>query len=103
MTERNAIEMFHAMWDAFPARARLIRRDRLVLAVNAFAASEGMKAGERWCDRPPLESHSHCLAEQALETRCGQSRTRPDGVVVFWAPVDGFEDLYVHGSIGPKR
>lgn len=102
MTEQTAIERFHAMWDNFPARARLIHKNRLVLAVNTFAANEGMKAGERCCDRPPAESHRHCLADKALAAQRGMSRTRPDGVMVFWAPVIGCEDVYVHGSIGPK-
>ena len=34
MCEERAIEMFHAMWDLFPARARLIRKDRVELTMN---------------------------------------------------------------------
>lgn len=102
MKEQSVIEHFHEMWDAFPARARLIRRDRLVLAVNLYAEAEGMKAGERCCDRPPAESHRHCLANQALDAHKGMTKTRPDGVVVFWLPVAGCDDLYVHGLIGTK-
>jgi len=99
MSEERAVEMFHAMWDHFPARARLIRSDRTVLAVNRFAEAEGMRAGERCCDRPPLESHRHCLADAALREKRGMRVCRADGTIVFWTPLDGFGDLYVHGSI----
>lgn len=103
MSEERAIEMFHSMWDYFPARARLIRRDKLVLAVNAYAANEGMCAGERCCDRPPLESHRHCLANAALEGRTGRKVVRADGTIVFWAPLGEYDELYVHGSIRPEQ
>lgn len=103
MNEERAIEMFHAMWDNFPARARLIRKDRTVLAVNKFAANEGFVPGERCCDRPPLEGHRHCLANQALADREGKIRLVPGGKMIYWAPLEGFEDLYVHGNLEPKN
>ena len=103
MCEERAIEMFHAMWDLFPARARLIRKDRVVLAVNRFAANEGFVPGERCCDRPPLEGHRHCLANQALEDMEGKIRLGAGGKMIYWTPLEGFEDLYVHGSIEPKN
>lgn len=100
MTDANLIESFHAMWDCFPMRARLIRKDRCVMAVNLAAAREGMTAGERCIDRPPREGHAGCQANRALCAMQGLSALSPDGQRLrFWVPVVGAEDVFVHFSI----
>ena len=45
MEDLELLNVFHAFWDAFPSPVRLIRRDRMVLAVNKAAASLGQRAG----------------------------------------------------------
>ena len=45
MEDLELLNAFHAFWDAFPSPVRLIRRDRMVLAVNKAAASLGRCAG----------------------------------------------------------
>ena len=103
MNEQDAIRMFHAMWENFPTRARLIRKDRTVLAVNAVARAEGLTTGVRCVDQPPREGHRGCLANLALREHRGRFRFADDGTVMFWAPLEGFDDLYVHGSLHKDR
>ena len=103
MNEQDAVAMFQATWEHFPSRARLIRRDRTVLAVNAVARAEGLTAGVRCIDQPPIEGHRDCLANQALKQRRGLFRFADDGTVMFWAPLEGFDGLYVHGSLHRDR
>ncbi len=97
--EEKAVEMFHALWDNFPSRARLIHKSRRVLAVNKAAAAEGLSAGARCSDLPPKEAHRKCQANQALAEHSGRLFFAENGAVIFWAPLEGFADLYVHGSI----
>lgn len=96
--EEKMIEMFHAMWGNFPARARLINKNREVLAVNKFAEKEGLQPGVRCIDQPPLEGHRGCLANAALKDGQGKRRVK-DGKVIFWVPLEGYADVYVHGSV----
>lgn len=103
MTEEQMIAMFHALWDNFPSRARLIRRDRRVLAVNKVAAAEGLTTGVRCIDQPPVEAHRGCLANLALREHHGKIKFADDGTVIFWAPLEGCEDVYVHGSLHRDR
>ena len=90
MTEEQMIAMFHALWDNFPSRARLIRRDRRVLAVNKVAAAEGLTTGVRCIDQPPVEAHRGCLANLALREHHGKIKFAD-------------EDVYVHGSLHRDR
>ncbi len=98
MDTGKVIESFHLMWDNFPERARLIRKDRTVLAVNKFAASIGMEPGVRCIDAGPREAHAGCLANKALQQGCGMYLCG-GARVPFWVPVEGAEDLYVHFSL----
>lgn len=100
MTDIELIERFHTMWDHFPMRARLIRKDRVVLAVNHAAAREGMAAGERCIDRPPKEGHVGCQANQALKAMRGLYSLSPDKQRLrFWVPIEGAPDVFIHFSI----
>lgn len=100
MVDEKIIESFHRMWDTFPERARLIHRDRTVLAVNRRAAEMGMKVGARCIDDPPLEAHRGCMAAAALKEGEGRYGLNPQGTRIrFWIPVDGCKDVYVHFSI----
>lgn len=97
----NIVEMFHAMWDSFPSRVRLIRKDRTVLAVNRAAKEMGMEVGVRCLDNPPDPmAHAGCLANLALKEKTAKySLTKNGKRLRFWIPVEGVEDVYVHFSI----
>ena len=102
MHDAEIIEAFHMMWDNFPERARLIRKDRTVLAVNKAAALEGFKTGERCIDSPPKEGHKGCKANTALREKCGIYDIGTDGTRIrFWVPLEGSdcEEMYVHFSL----
>lgn len=96
----KAIESFHMLWNSFPIRARLIQKDRTVIAVNRAAEAEGMTTGVRCIDTPPKESHAGCLANSALSEHCGKcAMNRAGDRLRFWIPVEGFDDLFVHFSV----
>lgn len=98
--DRRIIEAFHTLWDTFPERVRLIRKDRTVLAVNKAAQALGMKTGVRCVDQPPVEGHIGCLANASLKDGAGKYGVTPNGARLrFWIPVSGRDDLYVHFSI----
>lgn len=103
MDEQKVIEMFHMMYDNFPTRVRLIRKNREVLAVNKIAEAEGLEAGVRCVDQPPIEGHRNCKANQALKENRGEFYFAEDGTVMFWAPLEGCQDIYVHGSLHKER
>ncbi|MCI8616075.1 hypothetical protein D7V94_18395 [Parablautia intestinalis] len=103
MNEEKIIEMFHVMWDNFPTRARLIRKDRHVLAVNKIAAKEGFVTGVRCIDQPPVEAHRGCEANLALREHRGRLKYTEDETLIFWAPLEGCEDVYIHGSWNKNR
>lgn len=103
MEEQKMIEMFHTMYDNFPTRVRLIRKNREVLAVNKIAEAEGLRPGVRCVEQPPLEAHRFCKANQALKEHRGKFYFAEDGRIMFWAPLEGCDDVYVHGSIQKDR
>ena len=103
MDEREMIAMFHAMYDNFPTRVRLIRRDRVVLAVNKIAAGEGFQVGCRCIDQGTPSGHKNCKANLALKEKRGVSFRAENGAILFWAPLEGFADVYIHGSFPPPE
>lgn len=100
MTDEEMIRSFHAMWGNFPERARLIQKDRTVLAVNKAAEAEGLAVGVRCIDTPPKEAHAGCLATLSLKEGQGKRRLSVDGKKMrYWLPVEGRGDVYVHFSV----
>ena len=102
MEDLELLNVFHAFWDAFPSPVRLIRRDRMVLAVNKAAASLGQRAGVCCAAEPPAARHVGCLAQNALSS--GQSQTYcPVGLKIrCWIPISVLDDGYIHFSILPQ-
>lgn len=100
MVDQGIIDSFHMMWDNFPVKARLIQKDRTVVAVNKIAAQTGFEVGVKCIDTPPVEAHRGCLANKSLADREGKMALTPNGERLrFWVPVEGSEDLFVHFSI----
>ena len=75
----EVINAFHMMWDTFPEHARLIHKDRTVLAVNKAAEEIGMTVGTPCYAFAPNRSHSICLANQALKENVGKYRVAAAG------------------------
>ena len=96
----EVINAFHMMWDTYPIHARLIHKDRTVLAVNKAGEKMGMTVGVRCFEQSPSRDHSRCLANQALEENTAKYQV---AVVVprmaFWIPVAGVPDVYVHSYL----
>lgn len=64
----DLIHSFHETWDTFPGVARIVDRNHHTLAVNPFAASQGMKVGEICAGRKSPENHRGCLKLKVLST-----------------------------------
>ena len=96
----EVINAFHMMWDTFPEHARLIHKDRTVLAVNKAAEKLGMTIGTPCYAFAPNRSHSICLANQALKENVGKYRVAAVAPrMAFWIPVAGVPDVYVHSFL----
>ena len=100
MTDEMLIESFHAFWNNYPYMVRLIRRDRIVLAVNRACADAGLEAGVLCSAIGPKEAHAGCLFNLALKEKIGKHQLMADGSrLKFWIPVEGREDAFVHFSV----
>ena len=100
MTDETLIENFHAFWNNYPYMVRLIRKDRVVLAVNKASASAGFATGELCSAAGPKEAHAGCLSNLALKEKVGKHQLTADGSrLKFWIPVEGREDVFVHFSV----
>ena len=99
MNEQDAIRMFHAMWENFPTPRAADSQGPHRARGQRGRPSEGLTTGVRCVDQPPREGHRGCLANLALREHRGRFRFADDGTVMFWAPLEGFDDLYVHGSL----
>ena len=100
MTDEKLIECFHAMWNNYPYMVRLIRKDRIVLAVNKASAAAGLCVGELCSAVGLKEAHAGCLANSALKEKQGKHQLTGDGLrLKFWIPIEGREDVFVHFSV----
>ncbi len=96
----EVINAFHMMWDTYPVHARLIHKDRTVIAVNKAGEKMGMTVGVRCFEQSPNRDHSSCLANQALKENTGMYRVAPSAPrMAFWIPVAGVPDVYVHSFL----
>lgn len=96
------IAAFHLMWDHFPGPCSLIHKSKRVVAVNQASKDMGRNVGMRCIETGAPENHKGCLAAQALtERRAQRIQVDAHGTlrVVFWLPVDGYDDYYTHFSI----
>ena len=85
MTDEVLIESFHAMWNNYPYMVRLIRKDRIVLAVNKASAAAGLATGVLCSATGPKEAHMGCLANLALKEKIGKHQLTGDGArLKFW-------------------
>lgn len=97
MVDEKVIEAFNMMWGNFPVPARLIHRDKTVLAINDAAKEKGFKAGVPCFTAGNPETHKSCMAPEMLATnKTVQQVNAEKDIIRFWIPVKDCPDAYVH-------
>lgn len=102
-TAPDLVRAFHLMWDHFPGPCSLIHKSKKVIAVNPACKTIGREVGMFCVNTGNPENHKGCLSGKALAEHKAQRRqVAYDGVqrAVFWLPVDGHDDYYLHFSVG---
>jgi len=97
----DVLKAFHLMWDAFPASALLMMRNRTILACNPSAIERGLQVGMKCFQLSSDKVHKHCKANAALEegvaqrvVSCSPSTNKVNNS--YWVPIAGEPDLFVH-------
>lgn len=96
-------ESFRLMWDHFPGPCSLVHKSREVIAANPAARAMGREVGMICSKHGPPELHKGCLASKTLSSHEAQQiQMERDGKknAVFWLPIDGHDDYYLHFAIG---
>lgn len=93
------VAAFHQMWDLFPGAARLVGKDRVIIAANEKAVAAGHAPGVRCSTLPSATNHRGCLAQRSLAAREGMADNPSGKSIRGWVPVKGRDDLFVHFSL----
>ncbi len=96
------INAFYLMWENFPGTARLIRKDRTIIASNAYAKSVGFVTDVRCVSVGLPEIHKGCRVNEMFKTGRYQVVKSETGRLRYWIPVPGRDDVYVHVTIDPN-
>ncbi|EKQ54387.1 MULTISPECIES: hypothetical protein [unclassified Clostridium] len=102
MVDEKIIEAFYMMWDSFPGNARLIHKNRTVLAANKIARKSGFEIGTLCSKVGAPELHKDCKANKVLSTKNGQAVKSAEGKIRYWLPVKDCDDVYVHITLDPN-
>lgn len=104
--DEKLIEAFHLMYDHYPEAAQLAHKSKRIVALNPACEAIGRQVGMICAKHGPPEAHKGCLANKAIKEHAAM-RTTPTAPVpgqpqycVFWLPVDGYPDYYIHFSAG---
>ena len=92
-------EAFNLMWGSYPGPASLVHKSRTIIAVNEACRAGGRKPGMNCATWESPDRHRGCLANRTLAEQAPLHKEvrRPEGVFrVYWLPVPGFPDLYIH-------
>ncbi|MCD8352636.1 MAG: hypothetical protein LUC93_18695 [Planctomycetaceae bacterium] len=95
------VAAFHLMYDRFPGACTLVHKTKRVAAVNPACKDIGREVGMICSKHGPPEAHKGCLANQAVaEHAAKRVQTTSYGAerVIYWLPVDGYDDYYIHFS-----
>lgn len=108
MTDKleNLKNSFHLMWDHFPEPCTLVHKSKEVIAVNPACDIIGRRVGMICSQHGPAAAHQGCLANKALSEQRAQFRrvSRDDmNLLVFWMPVNGYPDYYIHFGLSADR
>lgn len=99
MIDEKIIEAFHMMWESFPGSARLVHKDRTIIAANEIARKNGWEVGLVCSKIATPQNHKGCKANIALSTKTGQANITGEGSIRYWLPVIGCDDVFVHVTI----
>ncbi|UZQ52013.1 hypothetical protein [Clostridium kluyveri] len=102
MVDERIIEAFYMMWDSFPGNARLIHKNKTVLAANKIARKSGFEIGTLCFKVGASELHSDCKANEVLSTKKGQGVKSAEGKIRYWLPVKDCDNVYVHITLDPN-
>ena len=98
------IAAFNLIWGRYPEPAMLVHRSKKLVAVNRACRDFGRQAGTICAEHGDPSQHRDCLANEALAEGRAMSikRELPGEVqmIVYWLPVEGYPDYYVHFSSG---
>jgi hypothetical protein len=92
-------EAFSLMWGTYPAPASLVHKSRTIIAVNEACRAGGREPGMNCAEWDTPERHRGCLADRALKEQTAQYkevRGAAGTFRVYWLPVPGHPDFYVH-------
>ena len=104
--DEKLIEAFHLMFDHFPEGVQLAHKSKRIVALNAACKSLGRDVGMICAKHGPAEAHKGCLAHKTIKNHVASwkkgAEPGPGGQdpVVFWLPVDGYPDFYIHFGVG---
>ena len=107
--DEKLIEAFHLMFDHYPEPVQLAHKSKRIMALNPASRTIGREVGMICAQHGTPEAHKGCLAVQAVKEGQAKWRTAepagPGGrqAVVFWLPVTGFPDFYIHFSAGMSK
>ncbi|MGA7828798.1 MAG: hypothetical protein WCA04_14140 [Geobacteraceae bacterium] len=92
---------FHLFWDNYPAPVILAYKDKTIIEANKAGQDYGFPVGTRCIDLGEKEHHAGCLANKALGGGAGMravfyAEHLGQVVDVYWIPLAGSSDLYVH-------
>ena len=103
--DEKVLEAFHLMFDNYPAAAQLTHKSKRIMALNPACRAMGRDVGMICAKHGPPEAHQGCLAAKMLKERKPQwaaaENTAPgvQNMVVFWLPIDGHPDFYIHFAV----
>ena len=101
---KPVIEAFNLMWSKYPEPAMLIHKSKELVAVNQACREFGREAGTICAKHGAPEHHQDCLASKSLSSGKAMflKRKLPDNIemTVYWLPLAGHPDYYVHFSAG---
>ena len=100
--DEKLIESFHLMYDHFPEVVQLTHKSKRIVAVNPACQAIGREVGMICAAHGPSEAHQGCLAAGAIRDQAAKWKPIPgkDNAVVFWLPIDGYPDFYIHFAMG---
>lgn len=93
------LEAFELMWGQYPGPASLVHRSKTIIAANAACQRGGRIPGMRCSTWPSPDNHRGCKANRTLdEQKAFHKEVRKETGVfrVYWLPVPGYPDLYIH-------
>ncbi len=103
------IRAFHLMYDHFPEPAQLTHKSKQIVALNPACKAIGREVGMMCIKHGPPEAHAGCLANKAIKNQTATWKTKPTTSlneqtgVIFWLPVDGYPDFYIHFAVGYSK